>query len=158
MLKIKAITIKAATVVWFVISFSGSAAFAFGNDREWVSGFGQGISESIITKGPGNSIYVTCDVGAGMNATGIRFMLAGRAPTGHQITLTFDNLDPEDYSIWEGRVPSDCRACASVFEDIVKKMKKHNSVHVRFENGDSTRFSLRGAARAIGKCPADLYR
>lgn len=51
-----------------------ASAHSFGNDDHWVSGWGQGISEAIITKGPGNQIYVTCDDGAGREATGIRFV------------------------------------------------------------------------------------
>ena len=35
-------------------------ASAFGRDDKWVSGWGQGVAEAIVTHGPGNQIYVTC--------------------------------------------------------------------------------------------------
>ena len=111
-------------------------AFAFGSDDHWTSGWGQGVAEAIVTRGAGNQIYVTCDEGAGRNATGISFMLVGRAPTGNSILLTFDNEDPEDYSIWDGKIKSNCRACASVYEAVIKGLKSHQSVHVRFANGE----------------------
>ncbi|WEK50968.1 MAG: hypothetical protein P0Y66_02510 [Candidatus Kaistia colombiensis] len=135
-----------------------SSAFAFGSDNQWTAGWGQGVAEAIVTKGPGNQIYVTCDDGAGREATGIRFMLLGDGPTGSSVQLTFDGEDPEDYSIWDGQVKSSCHACAGTYDVVIAKMKKHRSVHVRFENGNAARFTLKGASKAIGKCVADFYR
>lgn len=131
---------------------------AFGSDDYWMSGWGQGIHEAIITKGPGNRIYVTCGEGAGPGHTGIDFMLSNQPPTGSSILLTFDNNDPESYSIWSGRIPSDCRACASVYEAVLEKLRRHRSVHVRFENGDATRFTLTGSSKAISECMPDFWR
>jgi hypothetical protein len=131
---------------------------AFGSDDEWTSGWGQGVAEAIITKGPGNQIYITCDDGAGRNSTGISFMLLGKEPGGSSVLLTFDGGDPEEYSTWNGRIPTNCRACASTYELVIDKLKRHNSVHVRFENGNAARFTLKGAAKAIGQCTPDFYR
>lgn len=131
---------------------------AFGSDDKWTSGWGQGVAEAIVTKGPGNQIYVTCNEGAGYDATGISFTLRDREPTGHSVLLTFDGEDPEEFSIWSGRITSNCRACAATYEVVVGKLRRHKSVHVRFENGDAARFSLKGAAKAIGQCIPDLYR
>lgn len=133
-------------------------ADAFGSDDRWTAGWGQGIAEAVIGKGPGNQIYVTCDEGAGRNATGISFMLAGKAPTGAVVTLTFDNADPHDFSLWDGAIRSDCHACASTYDVVIDALKKHSSVHVRFENGDAARFTLKGSSAAIGHCIADFYR
>ena len=135
-----------------------ATSYAFGNDDHWVSGWGQGISEAIITKGPGNQIYVTCDDSAGREATGISFMLGGKSATGSSILLGFDKDDPKEFSLWDGVIPSNCRACASVYDVVIAGFKKHSSVYVRFENGDATRFSLKGARKAIGQCVADFYR
>lgn len=63
-----------------VLSFNTAHSFAFGNDEIWTSGFGQGVSEAVINKGPGNQIMVTCDSGADRDATGISFMLGGNSP------------------------------------------------------------------------------
>ncbi|MBL4872421.1 MAG: hypothetical protein JKY41_03275 [Rhodobacteraceae bacterium] len=138
----------------FIFAFAPFHASAFGNDNIWVSGWGQGISEALITKGPGNQIYATC----GEGHTGIRFMLLGNAPTGHSVLLTFDNDDPVDVSIWEGMITSNCHACAGTYQSVVQKLRKHNSVHVRFENGDNTRFTLNGSSNAIVECVSDFAR
>lgn len=135
------------------------SAHSFGNDDHWVSGWGQGVAEAIIKKGPGNQIYVTCDQGADREATGISFMLGGKSPTGSRILLGFDSNDPVEFSLWDGgTIPSNCRACASVYDAVIAGLKKHSSVYVRFENGDATRFSLKGSTKAIGQCTADFYR
>ncbi|WP_395517815.1 hypothetical protein [Pseudorhizobium flavum] len=133
-------------------------ALAFGNDDHWVSGWGMGVAEAVITKGPGNQIYVTCDDGADRNATGISFTLAGDTSKDSSIQLIFDNEDPEDYSLWDGSIRSDCRVCAQTYDVVIDKLKKHSTVHVKFQNGLGTRFSLKGAAKAIGECTADFYR
>lgn len=144
-----------AAITWVMLC--GSAA-AFGSDDKWTSGWGQGISEAIITKGPGNQIYVTCGDGAAAGHTAISFMLAGDGPKGSSITLTFDSEDPVDYSIWDGRITSDCVACAATYNAVINKLRSHSSVHVRFANGDSTRFTLRGSQQAITQCAPDIAR
>jgi hypothetical protein len=135
-----------------------TAADAFGSDDRWTAGWGQGIAEAIITKGPGNQIYVTCGENYGRPGhTAIGFMLVGREPIGSTITLTFDGIDPQDFSLWNGRVPSDCHACEANYSTIISMFKRHQSVHVRFENGDAAKFTLKGAAKAIGHCKPDLF-
>lgn len=133
-------------------------ANAFGRDDLWQSGFGQGVCEAIVTYGAGNQILVACECGAGRAVTGISFMLAGRSPTGSAITLTFDGQNPRDFNLWDGRIPSHCHACAANFDAVLDLFRSRNSVHVRFENGDSAVFTLNGAAEAIGDCPADFWR
>ena len=135
-----------------------SVAFAFGSDDHWTSGWGQGIAEAIVTKGPGNQIYVTCGESYGRAGhTAISFQLIGREPTGSTITLTFDGVDPQDSNLWNGRVPSDCRACEANYSAIISMLKQHQTVHVRFENGDAAKFTLKGAAKAIGQCKPDVF-
>ena len=141
------------------ISSFGAPALSFGNDDQWQSGWGQGVSEAIITHGPGNQIYVTCNEGGNPLArTGISFMLGGHAPTGEHVTLTFDNNDPENIWINDGEITSDCHACAGNYEHVIKKLKTHSSVHVLFENGDSARFTLNGSKSAISDCIPDFAR
>jgi len=134
-------------------------ASALGRDDQWVSGWGQGVSEAIVKHGPGNQIYVTCNEGGNLYAnTGISFMLGGRAPTGSSVTLTFDNEDPEKIWITKGEITSDCRACAGNYEYVIAKLKGHSSVHVLFENGDAARFTLRGSKKTIAECIPDFAR
>jgi len=132
-------------------------ALSFGNDQSWERGFGQGTAEAIIRKGPGNSIYVACEAGSGRPSS-IFFELAGKAPNGDRITLTFDGEDPEQIWVSEGQITSDCRACAANFTYVVEKLKSGRSLHVLFPNGEGARFSLKGSANAIGECPAGFYQ
>ena len=153
---------KKATSESIILALAAAAAIslpndarAFGNDERWVSGWGMGVKEAIITKGPGNQIYVACDEGSGSGSS-IFFMLAGSGPTGDALTLTFDGRDPQDFWISDGQIISDCRACAANFSMVIDLFKKHRSVHVRFESGLAARFSLAGSSSAIGDCPASF--
>ena len=134
-----------------------TSANAFGNDEYWVSGWGMGTKEAVITRGPGNEIYVACEEGS-LTSSSIRFMLGGDGASGSNVTLTFEGADPEDFWIADGQITSDCHACAANFDRTVELLKSHASVHVRFENGLSARFSLRGSSKAIGECVAGFYR
>ncbi|KVK62655.1 hypothetical protein L905_18975 [Agrobacterium sp. TS43] len=134
------------------------AASAFGNDDRWESGWGMGVAEAVVTRGAGNQIYVTCDEGADRNATAISFTLAGNSSKDSSVQLTFDGEAPEDYTLWDGQIKSDCRACAATYDIVIKKLKTHSSVHVKFKNGDAANFSLNGSSKAIGQCVADFYR
>lgn len=140
-------------VSWFLLFPSPS--MAFGNDETWVGGFGQGMKEALIMKGPGNSIYVACSEGS-LTPSSVRFSLAGESAAGDSIILTFDGLEPEQIWVSNGEVSSDCRACAGNFEYVIDKLKSHNSVHVLFPNGNGTRFTLNGATAAIGQCKASF--
>lgn len=148
----------ALPVLLVSLSVASGHATAFGNDDRWVSGWGQGIAEAIITHGPGNQIYVTCNQGAADYVdSGISFTLGGMSPTG-SVILTFDNEDPERFGVTDGQITSNCRACAGTYEYVVNRLKRHNSVHVLFENGDSARFTLAGSSEAIAECVPDFYR
>ena len=150
--------IRVVTLLWFsVLGFQ--PASAFGRDDVWVSGWGQGVSEAIITHGAGNQIYVTCnDGGSPFSGTEISFMLAGKAAMGSEVTLTFDGAAPERISIRDGAITSDCHACMASYEYVIGKLRGHTSVHVMFENGDSALFTLRGSAEAIVACTPDFAR
>lgn len=133
-------------------------ASAFGNDQTWESGFGQGVAEAIITQGAGNEIYVTCDSGAGREATEIRFTIGGKSPAGSRLTMVFDGQAPEQVWIADGGIKSNCRACAGTYQWVVERLKKHARVHVMTEDGATASFSLKGASKAIGDCVPDFFR
>lgn len=127
----------------------------FGRDDRWVSGWGMGVSEAAVTHGPGNQIYVTC----GEGQTGIRFMLAGDSPNGFStVLLTFDGEDPVGVTMKDGKIDSNCRVCAANYVMVANALRRHRSVHVRFDNGTSTRFTLNGSAEAIVECEPDAWR
>ena len=146
---------------------SATAAFALNlflalpaDAETWRDGFGQGVAEAWVDKDPGNRIYVACEAGWGRPITGISFMLAGRSPEPNStITLIFDARDPIEVTVdKDGKVGSNCRACAGWFEFVRDKLKSSASVYVRFSEAAGTRFSLKGAANAIGECKADFWK
>jgi hypothetical protein len=141
----------------FILGTSTISVSAFGNDLFWERGFGQGTAEALITRGPGNSIYVACEAGSGRPSS-ISFSLAGRRPTGSRLTMTFDDNDPEQIWVSDGVITSNCRACAGNFDYVISGLKQHASVHILFENGDGARFSLDGSSEAIGECTAEFYQ
>lgn len=129
-------------------------------EDRWQSGFGQGIHEAYVEKGPGNQIYVACTAGAARPSTSISFMLAGDGPPDNSlVTLTFDNETPFDIGVGEhGVLRSDCHACAASFDYVLERLKTRQSVHVRFEDGLSTTFPLADASTSIGdECTADFW-
>ena len=141
-----------ATLICFA-----TATLAFGNDDSWVSGWGMGTKEAVITHGPGNEIYIACDEGSNLSSS-IRFMLGGDDPKGKVVTLTFDGADPEDFWLADDIISSDCHACAANFDRVIELLKSHKTVHVRFENGLSSRFTLDGSSEAIGECIAGFNK
>ena len=135
----------------------GSMANAFGRDDQWVSGFGQGVCEALVTSGAGNEIYFACDCGSDRPSS-ISFMLGGMSSTGDLLFLSFDDGTMEEVSLWGGQITSDCRACADTFESVKERIKKHSKVRVMFQNGDAATFTLKGSAEAIGECTADFWK
>lgn len=143
----------AAIMLSIVVPLAASA-------ETWRNGFGQGVLEAWVEKGPGNKINIACESGWGRPITGISSTLAGQSPAPHStVTLTFDAKDPVDVRVDEiGSINSNCRACAGWLELVRDQLKASGSVYVRFCDGLGTRFGLKGAANAIGECQADFWK
>ena len=140
--------IRSATAAFALNLILALPAYA----EAWRDGVGQGVGEAWVDKGPGNRIYVAC--GYGTNS--ISFTLAGKSPEpGSTVTLIFDAKDPIEITNYEGKFAPNCNPCRALFELVEDELKSSNSVYVRFSAGVGTRFSLKGAAKAIGDghCP-----
>lgn len=153
---------RVAAVASFLICamlVTTNPALSFGRDDEWTSGWGQGVAEAIVTHGPGNQIYVTCnDGGSPYSATEINFTLGGDSSKDNSITLTFDGDEPKQFMLSHGSITSDCHACMSNYLFVIDKFKTKNKVHVLFESGVGTSFTLKGAKNAISQCTPDFAR
>ncbi|WP_141101983.1 hypothetical protein [Oceanicola sp. 22II-s10i] len=134
-----------------------NSTLAFGRDDQWSSGYGQGVCEAVVTSGAGNQIYVACECGSG-RPSAIYFTLAGRAPAGDKLFLSFDNGPATPVGLWSGAIPSDCHACASTFDFVKDGLKRHSTVRVMYQNGDAATFTLKGSTKAIGECVADFWK
>lgn len=134
-----------------------SAAFSFGGDDEWNYGFGMGVKEAVVTKGPGNRIYVTCGQPImGRSPTAIQFTLMGKTPESGDVLLTFDGDMPRSFQIWKGLINSDSRVGDAQFTTIINLLKSKSMVNVRFPDGTNATFTLKGSSKAIGECPSDF--
>lgn len=125
------------------------------SDNFWRNGWGQGVAEAEVTHGSGNKIYVACESGSGYGSS-IHFMLAGNNPKPNsEILIIFDKKHPESFSVDKnGKITSECRACAANFDYLIEQLKKHSSVYIRFSDGRESTFTLKGSAKAIGDCPS----
>ena len=130
---------------------------AFGRDDAWQSGFAQGTCESTITSGAGNQILVSCDCGS-LIPSSIYFDIGGKSPATDSIFMSFDGAEPHQFSLWDGSIPSDCRACANNFDAALELMRKHSKVHVMLPTGEGATFTLKGSSEAIGECEADFWK
>lgn len=135
---------------------SSTQAFAWStqtSDHAWRSGWGQGWAESQVTHGSGNEIYIACESGSGGDSS-ITITLAGKtAQPNSEIIFMFDKGSLETFSVGDrGEINTSCNACASGFYLLIDKLKKHNELYVRFNDGRESTFTLKGAAKAIGGC------
>jgi len=126
----------------------------------WKSGYGQGATEAWVELGPGNRIHVSCTGGFPYAITGVEFTLASKSPPPNStILLIVDDKDPIEVPIGEKQeLSSNSRVEASWFETVRDALKTGETAYVRFPDGTGARFSLDGADKAIGDCPADFWR
>lgn len=149
---------KAAFAITIVLCLTATSAWSQTSDEAWSSGYGQGISEAMVTQGSGNEIYVACSEDSD-NPSSISFTLTGRPPAQNSdIILTFDHKNPMPIGVDEhGAITSFCRVCAENFDYVIKNLKEQSTVHVLFQDGREGTFTLKGAAKAIGTCTAGFY-
>ena len=111
-----------------------------------------------VKHGPGNSISVICGEGYGPGMTGIEFSLAGRTIK-DSVFLIFDREDPVKVWVGDGKIMTGCRACNSNYHYVLERLVRHNSVYVMDQQGNGTRFSLRGSSEKIEQeCKTDWDR
>lgn len=101
--------------------------------------------EAVVTNGD-SSILVACGYQIGF----IEFRIENQKAPGQGVTLLFDDLPPKVYQIdSDGRIDSRSRVDVGWFESALLSLKSHNRVTVRFEDGLSKTFALKGSSKAI---------
>lgn len=126
-------------------------------EEVWKSGWGQGVSEYSVSNGPGNEFYIACSE----DSTNIMPMIIGdSAPPKSNISIIIDADEYEFGTDEKGHIPTDCHFCSDNFEALWNAIRKGQHMLVKFEDGRSSKFSLKGAGKAMPKepCKTDWAR
>lgn len=121
------------------------------SDDVWRSGWGQGISESEVTYGSGNRIYVTCHEPLSWGGSSISISLGGMEFPNSELLIRFDNGKLESFHTDKrGYIESDSRVGDAQFHYLIDHFKKHKKVYIRAPNGYQSTFTLKGSTKALG--------
>lgn len=121
------------------------------SDDVWRSGWGQGVSESEVTYGSGNRIYVACHEPFSWGGSSIAISLGGRVFNNSELLIRFDNGKLESFHTDKrGYIESDSRVGDSQFNYLIERFKKHKKVYIRAPNGYEATFTLKGSTKALG--------
>ena len=92
--------VKKNLLVGFLTIFLSSNILAWTtetSDDVWRSGWGQGVSESEVTYGSGNRIYVACHEPSSWGGSSISISLGGREFPNSELLIRFDNGKLESF-------------------------------------------------------------
>jgi hypothetical protein len=129
------------------------------SDDIWRSGWGQGVSESEVTHGSGNRIYIACHEPMFWGGSSIAISLGGKEFPNSEILMRFDSGKLESFQTDKrGYIESDSRVGAAQFNYLIDKFKQHKKVYIRSHTGYESTFTLKGASKALGNdCKAGFY-
>lgn len=121
------------------------------SDDVWRSGWGQGVSESEVTYGSGNRIYVACHEPLSWGGSSISISLGGMEFPNSELLIRFDNGKLESFHTDKrGYIESDSRVGDAQFHYLIDHFKKHKKVYIRAPNGYQSTFTLKGSTKALG--------
>lgn len=126
-------------------------------EEEWKAGFGQGTNEYFVDNGPGNRFYIAC----GEENTSIMPTIIGESPpSGTTVSIIIDADEYDMGTDANGYIPTDCHVCGDNFDALWTALRKGHYMLVKFADGRSSKFSLKGASRAMPKepCQTDWER
>jgi hypothetical protein len=146
--------VKKNLLVGFLTIFLSSNILAWTtetSDDVWRSGWGQGVSESEVTYGSGNRIYVACHEPLSWGGSSISISLGGREFPNSELLIRFDNGKLESFHTDKrGYIESDSRVGDAQFHYLIDHFKKHKKVYIRAPNGYESTFTLKGSTKALG--------
>jgi hypothetical protein len=114
----------------------------------WWTGFGMGVFEHMVENGPGNSINVNCAEGA-MRGASIIFTIRNKSPAADSKVRVFINNSMYEFYISKATLTAETesRVEAANFQAFWYAMRSAKTIRVLFENGDTSTFSTKGAAK-----------
>ena len=146
--------VKKNLLVGFLTIFLSSNILAWTtetSDDVWRSGWGQGVSESEVTYGSGNRIYVACHEPLSWGGSSISISLGGMEFPNSELLIRFDNGKLESFHTDKrGYIESDSRVGDAQFHYLIDHFKKHKKVYIRAPNGYESTFTLKGSTKALG--------
>ncbi len=142
-------------VIFAVVFFTSVSANAWSDlsDKEWTSGWGQGISEARVTNGKNNAVDVVCrDAESG--DSWISVTIDGGGPNSGDVFVTFDKESPRRIHFDDdGRLSS---ASSPAFSELINGLRLSKTFNIRFADGRESRFTLKGSGKALEDCPVTL--
>lgn len=142
------------------VTASAANSASIGYYPAWGAEFGQGIVEAGVGDGKGSELRLVCNI-SGLDTIASRLTFGPQsqvpafAPAGSTVEFLFDGqhsapivLNAHDSLVVENNAVS-----IGTFKFIVGRLKKHNSLIVRFPSGRELNFPLKGSGKAIGDCP-----
>ena len=115
----------------------------------WRSGWGQGVTEYGIKNDSAGSdhIYIACSDDDGAS---VRFSVGGaEAPKRGMVIVTIGADEFELQINKSGHFPTMSRVDAAIFDALWTAIRKGQVMRVRLSTGQSTLFTLRGAAKVL---------
>jgi len=145
-----------AAVTLLVPAGSTSAA-SFG---EWGAGFGQGVLEYGIKNDSAGSdhLYIACSDDWG---TSVSFTVGGKSPPAKSDVFVAAGRDQLELSTDEwGSFTTKSHVASDTFRYLWAIIRRESVLHVRLASGESTTFSLKGAAKVLPRepCKTDYER
>lgn len=137
-----------------------SAAVSAANFGRWGSGFGQGVLEYGIQNDSAGSdrIYIACSDDWG---TSISFTVGGKNPPARSDVFVAAGRDQLELMTDEnGSFRTGSHVASDTFRYLWTMMRRENVLHVRLSSGESTSFTLNGAAKVLPRdpCKTDFER
>lgn len=142
------------------VTASAANSASIGYYPAWGAEFGQGIVEAGVGDGKGSELRLVCNI-SGLDTIASRLTFGPQsqvpafAPAGSTVEFLFDGqhsapivLNAHDSLVVENNAVS-----IGTFKFIVGRLKKHNSLIVRFPSGRELNFPLKGSGKVIGDCP-----
>lgn len=147
--------------IWSMIASPAVWAAPIG---QWFFDYGQGnFSYAIYNDSAGSDSFEFYDTTNGLTGggVGISVRVGGVSPLPYSTVIVTIGGDEWQLPVdREGGVPTDCHVCAANFDDLWDHVRKGAVMRVRLSTGQSTRFTLAGAAKVLGRRPpkADFYK
>lgn len=126
----------------------------------WFSGYGQGTTEYGIKNDSAGSdyLYIACSPEYG---TSISFTIGGKNPRPRSTVIaTIGSDEFELYTDGMGQFQTASRVSYDTFRTLWEAMRTGSAMRVRLSTGQSTAFTLKGAAKVLGRqhCQTDFER
>jgi len=117
---------------------------------DWNADSGFGVTEWWTEKSDGDRFMLTCDEGDKLTGPGEMIVIDGSGPPAASTVVV--QVDENNYRLTiddAGQLDTACGGCDSEYDALWTALRRGRQMSVRFEDGRSSKFSLRGSAEAL---------